>query len=134
MKCLKISGIIILAVFSLLCGCSDSTADLSGHDSGITINMPADGTVNGYRRPGAVVPAENSTGDEMPDVIPAEGTVIVSDTADSSQNYCGNKNSKVFHKSNCSFAKNMNDENRVFFSSRDEFIENGYTPCKSCNP
>ena len=48
--------------------------------------------------------------------------------------YIGNKNSKKFHLSTCSGAKDMKEENKVNFSSREEAIESGYTPCQSCDP
>ena len=134
MKYIKRLSVIILVISALLCGCSANAENFSDKDCGVIINMPADGTVNGYRKPGASAVAADNGNNEMPNIIPAEDTVIASDTATAAQNYCGNKNSKVFHKSDCTFARNISDENRVFLSSRDEFIANGYTPCKKCNP
>lgn len=48
--------------------------------------------------------------------------------------YIGNKNSKKFHLSNCDGVKNMDSKNKVNFSDRQEAIDKGYTPCKTCNP
>lgn len=48
--------------------------------------------------------------------------------------YIGNKNSKKFHLSSCDGVKNMDSKNKITFSSREDAIENGYTPCKTCNP
>ncbi len=48
--------------------------------------------------------------------------------------YVGNKNSKKFHLSTCDGANNMNEENKVKFDSREDAVENGYSPCKTCNP
>ena len=46
--------------------------------------------------------------------------------------YIGNKNSKKFHLPTC---KNLPAEkNRVYLSSRDEAIQNGFDPCGNCNP
>lgn len=52
--------------------------------------------------------------------------------APSSGSYIGNKNSKKFHRSNCSTLPKS--ENRVYFSSRDAAISAGYSPCKKCGP
>lgn len=48
--------------------------------------------------------------------------------------YIGNKNSKKFHVSGCTYASKMNDSNMVYFSAASDAVNNGYTPCKSCNP
>lgn len=51
-----------------------------------------------------------------------------------SKSYCGNKNSKIFHYTTCGSVKKMLDSNKVYLQNRNEFIQNGYTPCKKCNP
>ena len=48
--------------------------------------------------------------------------------------YVGNKSSGVFHYASCSGAETMNEKNRVEFSTRQEAIKAGYTPCSSCKP
>lgn len=53
------------------------------------------------------------------------------------EGYICNTNSKTFHKPTCSYAQKINDANKVIFDSdddRQEIINQGYTPCKSCNP
>ena len=80
----------------------------------ITVNLPADDTVNGYR-------TENSK--------PAEP-----DNAVKTADYIGNSNSHVFHKPSCSSANTIKEENRVSFKSREDAVKSGYTPCKRCNP
>ncbi len=52
----------------------------------------------------------------------------------SAVSYIGNKNSKKFHLSTCSGAKDIKEQNKVIFESHDDAVENGYTPCKTCNP
>jgi competence protein ComEC len=47
-------------------------------------------------------------------------------------NYIGNKNTKKFHKPTCSSLPA--EQNRVYFSTREEAIAEGYTPCKICKP
>lgn len=46
--------------------------------------------------------------------------------------YIGNKNSKIYHLPTCSSLPK--ESNRVFFSSFEEAIKQGYTPCGVCNP
>ncbi len=48
--------------------------------------------------------------------------------------YCGNKNSKKFHKSTCGALKNTKDENKIYLKTRNDYINQGYVPCKRCNP
>lgn len=48
--------------------------------------------------------------------------------------YIGNKNSKVFHQSNCGSVTRMKDKNKVPFGSRDAAIAAGYDPCDNCTP
>lgn len=60
-----------------------------------------------------------------------------SDTSSSSSasgSYVGNANSGKFHVSSCGSVGKMSEKNKVFFSSRDEAINQGYMPCKRCNP
>ncbi len=44
------------------------------------------------------------------------------------------KNSKVFHKADCSSAKRIKPENIVKYGSRAEAIKAGKRPCKRCKP
>jgi hypothetical protein len=48
--------------------------------------------------------------------------------------YIASKNSKVFHKTDCSMTKTISADNLVTFASRAEAINNGRRPCKKCNP
>ena len=47
-------------------------------------------------------------------------------------NYIGNKNTKKFHHPWCSYLSAP--ENRVYFTTRQEAIDAGYTPCGHCKP
>lgn len=121
------------AILFLLCfvmsigllGCSSTEEKKS--QSNVTINLASDNTVNGYR-------------DEKQDnniITQSDVTAISKPEAnndDVSATYCGNKNSKVFHKSNCASVKTMKAENKYISSSRNALINEGYTPCKRCNP
>lgn len=61
-----------------------------------------------------------------------------SDTSASSSSgpgsYVGNANTGKFHVSGCDSVNKMSEKNKVFFSSRDDAINQGYVPCKRCNP
>ncbi|MCL2287629.1 MAG: MBL fold metallo-hydrolase [Candidatus Bathyarchaeota archaeon] len=46
--------------------------------------------------------------------------------------YIGNKNSKTLHLQTCSSLPQ--EQNRAYFDSRQEAIDAGYTPCKTCKP
>ena len=44
----------------------------------------------------------------------------------------GNKNLKIYGKLNCASGKRMKRENRVFFASEKEAVQNGFRPCGHC--
>ncbi len=65
---------------------------------------------------------------------PEKNTETPKTPATSAVEYTGNKNSKKFHYPTCSSASEIKEINKTIFSSRDEAINSGYSPCKSCNP
>ena len=44
----------------------------------------------------------------------------------------GNKKLRIYGTLDCRFGKRMKKENRIFFSSEKEAVENGYRPCGHC--
>ncbi len=48
--------------------------------------------------------------------------------------YIGNKRSRIFHRTNCRYAIQIAENNRVYFKSREEALNAGYRPCKVCKP
>ncbi len=48
--------------------------------------------------------------------------------------YMGNSRVKVFHRLECKFHKKALRKNRIYFSSREEAINAGYRPCRTCKP
>ncbi len=63
----------------------------------------------------------------------SEGDGNTSETEE--ETYVLNTSSKKFHKPSCSGAQNINPENREEVErSRDELINEGYSPCGICNP
>ncbi len=57
-----------------------------------------------------------------------------STSSSSSASYVGNANTGKFHEPSCSSVSDMSERNKVFFSSRNDAISQGYDPCKRCNP
>ena len=51
-----------------------------------------------------------------------------------SNSYVGNKNTGKFHAPGCDSVDKMKPSNKVYFSSRDEAINRGYSPCQRCYP
>ncbi|MFV0364688.1 MAG: DNA/RNA non-specific endonuclease [Suipraeoptans sp.] len=54
---------------------------------------------------------------------------------DSADNYVLNTNTKKFHRPGCSSVSTIKDSNRSDYTGgRDQLINEGYNPCKRCNP
>lgn len=114
---------LLLSIF--LCGCQEAPKVTESQK--VTINFANDDTVNGYR-----TEQNNSTIISGNDVTAKSETETSEDK--STVTYCANKNSKVFHKSSCGSVKTMKEENKYISSNRNTLINEGYTPCKRCNP
>ncbi len=49
--------------------------------------------------------------------------------------YVANKNTKKFHYPSCGSVEDMKEKNKLYYDgSRDDLINQGYVPCKRCNP
>ncbi len=49
--------------------------------------------------------------------------------------YVVNTNSRKLHDPSCDSVKDMKEKNKMYYeSTRDELIQQGYDPCKRCNP
>ena len=48
--------------------------------------------------------------------------------------YAGWRPGKIFGRLDCASGKRMHKENRVFFHSLEDAVEQGYRPCKNCRP
>ncbi|MGE5418298.1 MAG: MBL fold metallo-hydrolase [Acidobacteriota bacterium] len=66
--------------------------------------------------------------------LPRAPAVRLNHSADqkSSDRFIGNRRSHKFHKAQCGYLPSS--QNRVYFTTRDEAIEAGYSPCGSCHP
>lgn len=48
--------------------------------------------------------------------------------------WLASSNSKIFHTSNCSFAKRLKKDSTIIFPTRIKATETGRRPCKTCKP
>lgn len=63
-----------------------------------------------------------------PSAEPLEDQVTSNEVTE--EKYIGNKNSKIFHLTNCSSLPN--EDNRSYFDNKSEAINSGYRACKKC--
>lgn len=54
--------------------------------------------------------------------------------ASSETAYIGNMNTKKFHRFNCASVNDINANNKISLSSREEAVDEGYKPCGRCDP
>lgn len=93
-------------------------------------------TIEGYQvgADGAEQSGTVTITSQYPQVV-ISATVSVPEETASTLTYVLNKNSKKFHKPTCSSVDDMAAKNRVDAGSgREEIINQGYVPCKRCNP
>lgn len=131
MKKLMVFLLCLFCVFSLA-SCNKNEENKS--KEAVVINLPEDDTVNGYRT------GKKDTTDNT--VISADSVGIDNPQYNNSGNmqnsnskaYCGNKNSKVFHKIDCGSVSKMKESNKAYFNDRATAIQSGYKPCSNCEP
>ena len=59
----------------------------------------------------------------------------IPDNPPAAYDFIVNRNTKKFHRTDCPNAADIKENNRLEYSgTREELIEQGYTPCKQCNP
>ncbi len=119
MKRILTMFLMVLLVFSTS-ACNRASKETT--KTPITINLPSDNSINGYRK-------DDNTNSEK---ITTDKITVVEDS--NSYTYWGNKNSKKFHKASCSSFKSTKDSNKVYYKTRSEFVSKNFTPCKTCNP
>jgi len=81
--------------------------------------------------------ATNLTGQKLSDVSVNETdpTIVSEKQVDAAEyKYVASKNSNIFHKPECRWAKNISQRNLVTYKSREQAIKAGKRPCKTCNP
>lgn len=57
-----------------------------------------------------------------------------SSSSSDSGSYIANANTGKFHYASCNSAQKIKDYNKVYLTSREDAISQGYVPCKICNP
>jgi hypothetical protein len=67
-------------------------------------------------------------------IVPKEQIKPAIKVAESEYKYVASKNSKVFHKSTCTWANRISPENLVHYKTREDAINDGKRPCKQCEP
>lgn len=124
----------ILVIFIIFAGIS-VLGNLGSHDSTVTYSNVSESPTsynNDYKGDG---------GDDMEDEDEDNDTLSSTDNKDFSESthsshgtYVGSVNSDKFHYSSCSQANRIKEGNLVTFSSRDDAINSGYSPCGICHP
>ncbi len=71
---------------------------------------------------------------EEPHISTGQLSKQIQATAASEAVYVASKNSKVFHRAGCRYAKIVLASNLVRFDSRGAAVQTGRRPCKTCNP
>ncbi len=66
--------------------------------------------------------------------MPGEPLKLPGKRAVAEYKYVASKNSEVFHKPQCRWAKKISKRNLVGYNSTDEAVKAGKRPCKLCKP
>jgi len=67
-------------------------------------------------------------------IVPDKQTTPLVKPTTATYKFVASKNSKVFHKPDCRWAKRIKPGNLVTYSTRNKAIEAGKRPCKFCKP
>lgn len=129
----RISFVILVLLFTLLCVLFSSRSYRNGYTVGEEAGYSAgkeDGYKNGQRDGYRSGYADNFR-NRSSSPAPSTGTGTPRDTA-ISDGYIGNKKTKKYHLSTCSYLPDK--WNQVSFDSSAEAESQGYKPCSHCNP
>jgi len=84
--------------------------------------------------PPGVQPADVKTGETASQITPEGPSKPPGKQAVAEYTYVASKNSEVFHRPQCRWAKKISPKNLVDYNSRDEATKAGKRPCKQCKP
>ena len=138
----KLIAIFMIAVLSItLSACSENNVRPKD-TSKPTVVLPDSytaTTVNGYKTESTDKETVTENKDETPKDNNSETVTVTKPEEDKTTNevvssFIANKSTKKFHKSSCSYGKNIKAENQLISDNRNELINGGYEPCKKCNP
>jgi len=79
-------------------------------------------------------PADAKTTDTVSQAAKRQQAKPAAKPAVAKYNYAASKNSKVFHRPQCSFAGRIAPKNLVGYNTRQDAIRAGKRPCKICKP
>ncbi len=114
--------LLFVLIILILSGCANSGNTMPQKEA-VKINLPQDDKVNGYRNEDYISSDKISWDD-----------ITIGDKISTENLYCGNKNSKKLHKISCGALKNTKEENKVYYNTKEEYINLGYSPCQICKP
>jgi len=149
MKRLWIIVIVIALIFGLSACGGGNNASAQSSSASSSIAEQTDGSSTTAIAPteppkaaepsaSSVAPAPEATPATAPETTPAtaEKQQVSPSTTDSTGTtgfqYIGNPKTKKFHLPTCSYLPAEN--NRVYFDTRQEAIDAGYSPCGHCKP
>jgi len=90
-------------------------------------------SLRGTNPPG-VQRTDVKTGGTVPPITPKKPSRLSGKQAVAESKYVASKNSEVFHRPQCRWAKKISPKNLVDYNSRDEATKAGKRPCKQCKP
>lgn len=73
-------------------------------------------------------------GTSAAEAVSQQGDKVTADHPITRYSFVASKNSAVFHRPECRWAQSISERNLVGYKTRDEAIEAGKRPCKSCQP
>ncbi|MDO4731493.1 MAG: MBL fold metallo-hydrolase [Clostridia bacterium] len=108
-----------------------------GHPTENTLSRLRDAEVNVYRTDlqGNITAVSDGKNVSFQTYLDADASSVnptIKDKEEQDLSYIGNINSKTFHSPSCTGLPA--EKNRVYFASRKEALNEGYTPCQKCSP
>ena len=111
----------------------------TGGDAGLSQNAPNKGKTNSSGASSSSTSSNTAAGNgaqaTTSDSAGTDGNSPSSASTAEQQTYILNKRSHKFHRPECDGAQSISPSNKEEFTGlRQTLIDEGYTPCKSCNP
>jgi hypothetical protein len=105
----------------------------NGYISGKSDWINWEKTKNSYYEQKDINKAASVTFYAITNILSVNSSPIITQTT-SSNKYVGNIETKKFHLITCYYVSQMSSANKIYFNSRQDAINQGYIPCKVCNP
>ena len=128
--------IICIAIITALCSVLAlilSSLPKTQEHKAIIITTSSGETASKYQSFDDVMKNQDTENNGMPNKISGSEISVADDGDYNLYTYCGNKNSKIYHKLSCSAANKTKEENKVYFKNLEECQNAGYRPCKICS-